>query len=138
MSNHLNQKPLILLCLVLSACNTLSNKSPSVNSPLGNVEQNTALLFQIDSAISEKLTLDERKSIYQAEVKALDFGKSGKPVTWVGARKQVFGSITAFRPFRVGRSTCRSFIHNITISGKKTNGNGTACRVEQRPWKLIN
>ncbi len=128
----------LLLSIGLSSCTFISGKKSSPNTQLSSHADGKALFFVIDNSIAKRLTSTERTRALEAEIRALEFGTSGREITWSGETAKVLGSVVAYRPFRVGKSNCRRFDHAISIGKKKFKNKGTACRVENGPWKLIN
>ncbi len=138
MSNLTKIAYLMLLSIGLSACTSLSGKNAALNPPLNSLENERALVFLIEKTIAKRLTSQERKNAFEAELKALEFGKTGDKINWAGDTADVFGNVTAYRPFRVGKSNCRRFDHIISVRKQKTYSKGTACLVGNGPWNLIN
>ena len=138
MSNSTFFTYFLLLSFGLSACATVSGKRSISDLPSSSHADGVAFVFVIDKSIAKRLAPTERTSAYEAEIRALEFGISGREITWSGETAKVFGSVVAYRPFRVGKSNCRRFDHSVSVGKQKFNNKGTACRVESEPWKLIN
>ena len=74
----------------------------------------------------------DRARALAAEFQALEFAPAGEAVPWQGEKGS--GSVVALAPFAVGSQNCRQLTHSITIDGKRTVAQGSACREPGGVW----
>ena len=79
----------------------------------------------IGGAIGADLDAQEQRLAARAEFQALD---TGRPMSWRGERREVYGEVIPGPSFREGRQYCREYTHTIYIGGRPQEGYGTACR----------
>jgi surface antigen len=125
---------LMLSCLTLVGCST-ARSNRMVDTEVEST--GTALAFLSDKDFGRSLSKSERNKLTAAELKAFEFGQPGKPVKWGGVRERVSGSVIVTQTFRVGQSSCRRFSHNLVRGESSEQTNGTACRRQGGPWKLV-
>ena len=126
----------LLVTVVGSGCTQIRPK-PLLNSGLTAQPENSALAFASNAKFGSKLTKFEKQSLSAAERKALEFGRAGEPVTWNSDQEGVTGRVIVSQPFRVGKSNCRRFSHEVAIKNSTESIEGTACRRNNGSWKLI-
>lgn len=69
----------------------------------------------------------------QVEHDTLENGITGVANAWVGSNG-VKGSVTSGQPYQVGTATCRTYTHNLVISGQSKTARGTACKEKNADW----
>ena len=126
----------LLVMAIASGCTQIRPK-PTLNSGLTTQPEQSALAFASDAKFGSKLTKFEKQSLSAAERKALEFGRAGEPVMWKSDQKGVTGKVIVSQPFRVGKSNCRRFSHEVAIKNATESTQGTACRRNNGSWKLI-
>lgn len=122
--------------LILAGCTTME-KTKLNNAKLASEKPANALAFQANSSFAKGLSDKEIENLTAAELQALEYGKSGEEIKWIGDKKTVSGSVIAFQPFRVGQSNCRRFEHQMVDVRNKKSASGTACKRSDEPWKLV-
>lgn len=76
-----------------------------------------------------------QKSAGEAEYRALEYGRTGVPVSWTsGAAK---GEVVPGASYKVNASDCRDYTHSVTVGGKSQSGRGTACRQPSGVWQAV-
>lgn len=129
---------LIAGCLMLTGCSTAFSKHTGFGSTgADRTMSGQALAFQADEQFGSSLSRSEKGELTAAELRALQFGQPDRPVKWGEAESGVSGSVVVTLPFRVGQSSCRGFTHRLTKGDKTQKANGTACRRDGGPWKLV-
>lgn len=128
----------IWACLLFAAgCTSLNSTNVGPETNLSDPKVASALAFAANDDFAKGLTAAERRRLTDAERQALDFGKSGEAISWSSKRGGISGSIIASQPFRVGRSDCRRFSHQMNRAGQSVAASGTACKRPGQPWKLV-
>jgi len=134
--NLLPKMTLVLAMVTLSAC-SLTKRGVGPDATVSGSTNTLALAFQIDKNFGDALTRSDRTVLARTEVKALDFGEAGAPISWTGKSGTSSGSVTALNPFRVGKSNCRRFTHRLVVGADQREISGTACQRPGGGWKLI-
>ena len=62
---------------------------------------------------------------------------TGRPMSWRGERREVYGEVIPGPSFREGRQYCREYTHTIYIGGRPQEGYGTACREPDGSWRIV-
>lgn len=77
---------------------------------------------------------DERKA-----QSALEYNRDNQASTWRNPNTGANVSATPTRTFRSGSGeNCREYQTTVTVSGKRENAYGTACRQADGSWKIAN
>jgi len=134
----------ILFFAFLAACSTSGSDNAGTrpnnflaigsNSWLGVDTRYSALANgPIASDIGQALSAPAKKRAIEAEYTALEKSKSGEIVTWQYSNSQS-GKITPYSLYQVGSSSCRRYIHSVSVNGSTKQAAGTACRDEDGTW----
>jgi surface antigen len=88
----------------------------------------------ISQSSNGKLTNADMELALDAEYRALEYGESGKLVTWVNPANGDSGEVLAAQPYRVGSQDCRSYKHTVFATAGPISASGTACRNPDGSW----
>lgn len=124
---------LLPLLISLTACSTTSAN----RGGLGSSSKPAALVLALPGDFGRSLAVPAQNSLGVAEAKALDFGRAGEGVTWNAKGPDVSGTVVAFQPYRVGKSNCRRFRHDLRQNGATQSASGTACKRNGGGWQLV-
>ena len=118
--------------LVLAGCTT----SGSSGQALGLVADGEPSKTPIGSFAGQGLSTSAQKKAAEAEFRALEFGRTGLPVTWKDGGSR--GEVTPGALYHVNAFSCRDYTHVVTIDGgPPLSGRGTACRQQGGPWPPV-
>lgn len=126
--------------LALAGCSSLPNQGD--NGLVGNAyASNTfAGATMIDglagSQIGRKLGDSDLQAAATAEYRALEYGRTGTPVSWRG-RSGAFGEVVPGATYQVNSLSCREFTHTIYVKGQPQAARGTACREANGSWRTV-
>jgi surface antigen len=81
-------------------------------------------------------TLDprDRDAAGAAQLRALQFGEPGAPVSWHSAQSGHRGTIVPGPAYQSNGLTCREFSHTVYADGRPQTGRGSACRNPDGTW----
>lgn len=118
------------LCVLaaLGGCTTLS--AGQAGAPLALA--NGVLAGEIGAGLSDAA----RQRAASAELRALETGQTGLPVSWK-VSEGVFGTVTPQQPYSVGATNCRRYTHSVTSDGVSRSATGTACRSADGKWEPL-
>ena len=86
--------------------------------------------------VGKRLDYNSQKRMQEATQFAIARGDIGRDYSWSG--DNAYGSITPMRDFRDQRGDyCREFSHSVNIGGKIERAYGTACRMPDGAWRII-
>jgi surface antigen len=88
----------------------------------------------IGNRIGAGLDDEDRSRAYEAQMDALESGRSGAPVTWRNPDSGRHGTVVPGPAYQRNAQTCRSFTHTIYIDGRPEAARGTACRGPDGRW----
>lgn len=91
----------------------------------------------IGNRIGAAMDDDDKRLAYEAQMRALDDGQSGAPVTWRNPDSGRYGTIVPGPAYQQGGATCRQYTHTIYIDGKPQTARGTACRNPDGTWNPV-
>lgn len=91
----------------------------------------------IGASIGKSLDDADRRAAYEAEYRALEYGRSGAPTGWRNPDSGHHGEVTPGPAYRVNRLDCRDYTHTIYIDGRPETARGTACRQEDGTWRPV-
>lgn len=135
----------VLLCTVLAACSTSASESgktggskislASVSSGWGRSNSKYSELASgpLAGEIGAPLSAAAKKQAVEAEYTALEKSKSGEPILWQYSSTQN-GKIVPYPLYQVGSSSCRRYIHIVSVDGVTRQAAGTACRDKEGVW----
>lgn len=90
-------------------------------------------------SIGRQLDEADQQKMYQATQSSLETGVSGTASTWYNPDSGNSGTVTPQPAYdsREGQY-CREYQQTITIGGEAETAYGTACRMPDGTWKIIN
>jgi len=88
----------------------------------------------IGNRIGASLDDEDKRRAYDAQMAALETGRSGAPVAWKNPDSGRYGSIVPGPPYQASGRQCRSFTHTIYIDGTPQTARGSACRNPDGTW----
>jgi len=123
-----------LACTALAGCGTTTG-TPAPQA-LGLVSDAGASDTPIASFAASGLSTSAQKRASEAEMRALEFGRTGIPVAWKDGKSR--GEVTPGAPYQVNASNCRDYTHSVSIDGSPAvSGRATACRQANGAWQTI-
>ena len=135
----------VSIVLALSACSTSTNNAIQSSSPQFSLPGIDYSWFNKNSKylelskgplageIGAALTGPAMKQALEAEYNALENRNSGEITKWQYSKLQN-GKITSYPPYQVGSSSCRRYIHSVSVNGNTSQAAGTACRNKDGIW----
>ncbi len=129
---------LLVLAGMLAGCSTTGGNSGSGSAPqaLGLVSDSDAHGTPIASFAASGLSVSAQKRATEAEIRALEFGRTGIPVAWKDGRSR--GEVTPGALYQVNAASCRDYTHSVSIDGgPPVSGRATACRQGSGTWQTI-
>jgi surface antigen len=96
----------------------------------------TQLTGFVDPVVESQLSQTSRDQAAGAQYNALQFGRPGAPRAWQGDGG-ASGEVTVGPYVRVNSLDCRDFTHVVTIGGKSSSRQGTACRDAGGTWSVV-
>ncbi len=139
----------VVLGVVTSACDGLGLNPSTATAPGGNVVGNqfntadpatperAAIDAMIGGELGDKLDEADRKAVYEAQHRALEFNRSGTPVAWNNPASGNNGEVVPGPAYTINNSQCRDYSHTIYIDGQPQVSRGTACRKRDGGWDAI-
>ncbi|CAL8981427.1 hypothetical protein RHODGE_RHODGE_04395 [Rhodoplanes serenus] len=91
----------------------------------------------IGNRIGAALDDEDRRRAYEAQMAALETGRSGAPVSWRNPDSGRYGTIVPGPAYDQGGMNCRQFTHTIYIDGRPQTARGTACRNPDGSWTPV-
>jgi surface antigen len=91
----------------------------------------------IGNRIGAALDDDDRRRAYEAQMQALESGRSGAPVGWRNPDSGRYGTVVPGPAYQQNAMTCRQFTHTIYIDGRPQVARGTACRNPDGSWTAL-
>ncbi|WP_421724218.1 hypothetical protein [Bauldia sp.] len=89
----------------------------------------------IGNVIGAELDRSAQRRARDAELRALEHGRTGTPVTWRNGR--VRGEVVPGPRYQVNAYDCRDFTHTVYGSGQPQSVRGTACRQPNGTWQSV-
>ena len=91
----------------------------------------------VGSEIGRSMDKQDRILAQQAELAALERGRSGQPQQWRNPDNGRYGEVIPMEPYRRGALDCRDYTHRIYIDGRPQAMRGTACRNPDGTWSNV-
>jgi surface antigen len=85
-------------------------------------------------ATSVALDPRDRDAAGAAQLRALQFGEPGAPVSWRSPESGHRGTIVPGPAYQSNGLTCREFSHTVYADGRPQTGRGSACRNPDGTW----
>lgn len=91
----------------------------------------------VGSEIGRSLDKQDQMLAQQAELAALERGRSGERMAWRNPDNGRYGEVIAGAPFKRGPDDCREYTHRIFIDGRPQAMKGVACRNPDGTWRNV-
>lgn len=91
----------------------------------------------VGHSIGQSLDEVDRRLARDAELEALERGRSGETTRWRNPDSGRYGEVTPRQAFRRGDQDCREYEHRVFIDGEPQLMTGTACRNPDGTWTSI-
>lgn len=91
----------------------------------------------IGNRIGSALDDEDRRLAYEAQLEALESGRSGAPKNWRNPDSGRYGTIIPGPAYDQAGAQCRHFTHTIYIDGTPQTARGTACRNPDGSWTPV-
>lgn len=91
----------------------------------------------IGNRIGAALDDEDRRLAYEAQLAALESGRSGAPRSWRNPDSGRYGTVVPGPAYDQGGVPCRQFTHTIYIDGRPQTARGTACRNQDGSWTPV-
>ncbi len=91
----------------------------------------------VGSEIGKSMDKQDRILAQQAEMAALERGRSGEMTPWRNPDNGRYGEVIPLEPYRRGPQQCRDYTHKIYIDGRPQTMRATACRNPDGTWSNV-
>lgn len=91
----------------------------------------------VGSEIGKSMDKQDRILAQQAELAALERGRSGERTQWRNPDNGRYGEVVPMAPYKRGPQDCRDYTHTIYIDGRPQAMRGTACRNPDGTWSNV-
>ena len=91
----------------------------------------------VGSEIGRSMDKQDRILAQQAELMALERGRSGEVTPWRNPDNGRYGEVIPMEADRRGAEDCRAYTHRIYIDGRPQTMRGTACRNPDGSWRNV-
>jgi len=91
----------------------------------------------IGNRIGAAMDDDDKRFAYEAQMRALDDGQPGAPVSWRNPDSGRRGTIVPGPGYQQGAVTCRQYTHTIYLDGQPQTARGTACHNPDGTWTPV-
>lgn len=89
--------------------------------------------------LGRRLDEADKERMYETTQGALETGVSGTASTWYNPDSGNRGSVTPQPSYEnINGDYCREYQQTVTIGGEQETAYGTACRMPDGTWKIIN
>ena len=91
----------------------------------------------IGNRIGASMDDEDRRLAYDAQIQALEKGRSGAAVAWRNPDSGRYGSIVPGPAYQSNGLQCRPYTHTIYIDGRPEVARGNACRNPDGTWTAV-
>jgi surface antigen len=119
--------------LALTGCQT---KSKQAVGPSGTASS-AVIDAMVGSEIGRQLNDGDRRALYDAQYRALEYGKAGSPVVWKNQTSGHYGEVVPGAGYKINASSCRDYNITIYLNGQPKATRGAACRQPDGTWKTV-
>ncbi|WP_319529354.1 RT0821/Lpp0805 family surface protein [uncultured Cohaesibacter sp.] len=91
----------------------------------------------VGASIGKMMDDNDRRLAYEAQSRALEYGRSGAPVSWNNPDNGHYGQIVPTQAYTTNNLTCRDYTHTIYIDGQPQTARGQACRQADGTWRPV-
>ena len=93
----------------------------------------------IGHEVGKSLDRADRAAMQQSTQQALENTPSGQVSEWKNPDSGNYGTVTPQPGFKSAEGRdCREFQQTVTIEGETMTGYGTACRMDDDTWRIVN
>lgn len=93
----------------------------------------------IGSEVGASLDRADHTYANQASQRAFETAPSGQAITWNNPDSGHYGSVTPMRTYEQAPGQyCREYQQTVTVGGERQSSYGTACRMPDGSWKVVN
>jgi surface antigen len=86
--------------------------------------------------IGKAMTDADRRAAADAQYRALEFGRTGTPVTWANRTSGRSGEVVPGPGYKVNVLDCRDVTHTVTVDGAPAQSlRSTSCRQPEGNWR---
>ena len=121
----------VLGALALTGC----SQTTSGVGPVGFAAPETASGGVAGNLIGTSLDATSLRKARQAELRALESGRTGVPIGWNNGR--VRGEVVPGAQYQVNTYNCRDYTHTIYGTGQPQTARGTSCRQPDGAWQFV-
>ena len=91
----------------------------------------------IGNRIGASMDDEDRRLAYQAQMQALESGRSGTAVPWRNPDSGRYGTVVPGPAYQSNGLQCRPYTHTIYIDGSPQVARGNACRNPDGTWTAV-
>ncbi|MYZ50395.1 glycine zipper 2TM domain-containing protein [Propylenella binzhouense] len=91
----------------------------------------------IGSQIGRSIDERDRQIAMDAEYRALEYGRAGRPENWRNEATGTYGEVVVGPGYTVNALDCRDYTHSVYIDGRPQVARGTACRQPDGSWRVV-
>jgi surface antigen len=91
----------------------------------------------IGNRIGASMDDEDKRLAYDAQLQALESGRSGRAVPWRNPDSGRYGSVVPGPAYQSNGLQCRPYTHTIYIDGQPQVARGSACRNPDGTWTAV-
>jgi surface antigen len=91
----------------------------------------------IGNRIGASMDDEDKQRAYEAQMAALERGRSGTAVGWKKPDSGRYGSVVPGPAYQANGQQCRPYTHTIYIDGRPQVARGSACRNPDGTWTAV-
>jgi surface antigen len=91
----------------------------------------------IGNRIGAGMDDQDKQLAYEAQVQALERGRTGTAVPWRNPDSGRYGSVIPGQAYQANGLQCRPYTHTIYIDGRPQVARGSACRNPDGTWTVV-
>jgi surface antigen len=90
-----------------------------------------------DAGLDRALKGEDLSLARGAQYRALEYGRTGRPVAWRNEASGHSGEVVAGPGATVNALDCRDYSHTVRLDGRRRTVRGTACRQPNGTWRVV-
>jgi surface antigen len=90
-----------------------------------------------DAGLDRALEGEDLDLARAAQYRALEYGRTGRPVAWRNESSGRSGEVVAGPGATVNALDCRDYSHTVRADGRRRTVRGTACRQPDGTWRVV-
>ncbi|MCP4381842.1 MAG: hypothetical protein GY798_10605 [Hyphomicrobiales bacterium] len=126
---------IVLGSLVLAGCEHQSGAGAGSSTVGSAVAVGAGTGSEQGNATGPELDQSAQRRARDAELRALEHGRTGTPVTWRNGK--VRGEVVPGPRYQVNAYNCRDYTHTVYGQGQSQSVRGTACRQPNGSWQPV-